>query len=77
MGWSLEALGNSALVTIYPFFIRYVVISDGARAEQRQQSIDPQASCNCDLAITFAAKLLCWMCQAGQHTACHSDTARR
>ncbi|KAK9837735.1 hypothetical protein WJX74_003939 [Apatococcus lobatus] len=42
MGWSLEALGNSALVTIYPFFIRYVVISDGTLAEQRHQSIDPQ-----------------------------------
>ena len=47
MAWSLEALGNSALVTIYPFFIRYVVISDGAQAEKNHQSIDAQVGSIC------------------------------
>ncbi|KAK9815554.1 hypothetical protein WJX72_005656 [[Myrmecia] bisecta] len=40
--WALDGLALSALVTMFPFFIRYIVVSDGVKAQASGFSMDPQ-----------------------------------
>lgn len=41
VAWALDGLALSSLVTMFPFFIRYVVISDGVRAQEAGVDMDP------------------------------------
>jgi len=43
VAWALEGLGLSSLLTMAPFFVRYVVEADGAAAASRGQAMDPTA----------------------------------
>lgn len=40
-GWALDGLALTALVTMFPFYIRYVISSDGLRAREIGQDMDP------------------------------------
>lgn len=40
--WGLDGLALASLVTMFPFYIRYVVQPDGPEAEANGQSVDPQ-----------------------------------
>eukprot|EP00736_Rhodelphis_marinus_P000689 Rmarinus@m.29888 len=42
IGWSLDGLGLSSLVSMFPFFVRYVVIPDGAKAVENGSEMSPQ-----------------------------------
>ena len=41
--WALDGLFVASLVTMFPFYIRYIVVSDGAVAQAKGFSMDPQA----------------------------------
>ena len=44
VAWALDGLALSSLVTMFPFFIRYVVISDGSKAQAKGVQMDPTVS---------------------------------
>lgn len=41
VAWALDGLALAALVTMFPFFIRYVVASDGIKAKEAGVAMDP------------------------------------
>ena len=41
VGWALDGLALTSLVTMFPFYIRYVISSDGLRAREIGQNMDP------------------------------------
>jgi hypothetical protein len=47
--WALDGLILAALVTMFPFYIRYVIQPEGIKAQEKGQKID--ASVRCDLLL--------------------------
>ena len=43
VGWTLDGLGFSALLTTFPFFVRYVIIPDGIEAKRKGIDMSPDA----------------------------------
>ena len=41
MAWTLDGLALSALVAMFPFYVRYVIISDGYRAQEKGTAWQP------------------------------------
>ena len=39
--WALDGLGLASLVTMFPFYIRYVLSPDGVTAMEKGQAMDP------------------------------------
>lgn len=62
--WALEGLGLSSLLTMAPFFVRYVVESDGPAAVAAGRALDPTATLGggvmCLLLVAMAAAPL-WL----------------
>ena len=44
VAWSMDGLGVSLLVTMFPFFVRYIVVPDGTKAQESGYAMDPQVS---------------------------------
>lgn len=42
--WALDGLALAALVTMFPFYIRYVIQPNGVIAEDKGQAMDPNVS---------------------------------
>lgn len=42
VAWGLDGLALAALVTMFPFYIRYVIEPESATAEAQGQAVDPQ-----------------------------------
>ena len=42
VAWSMDGLGVSLLVTMFPFFVRYIVVPDGSKAQESGYAMDPQ-----------------------------------
>ncbi|CAD7697159.1 unnamed protein product [Ostreobium quekettii] len=62
--WALDGLALSALVTMFPFFIRYVVISDGVKANEGGYAMDPMVCMGISvmgLLITAMASAPVWL----------------
>lgn len=58
MAWALDGLGLSALVSMFPFFIRYVIIPDGALAQSYGSAMEPRLCMGISVAALLVAALL-------------------
>ena len=58
VAWALEGLGLSSLLTMAPFFVRYVVEADGAAAAARGQAMDPTACLGGGVMLLLVVALL-------------------
>lgn len=58
VAWALEGLGLSSLLTMAPFFVRYVVEADGAAAASREQAMDPTACLGGGVMLLLVVALL-------------------
>ena len=47
VAWSMDGLGVSLLVTMFPFFVRYIVVPDGSKAQESGYAMDPQVPPPC------------------------------
>lgn len=62
IAWTLEGIGLSALVSMFPFYVRYFVVSDGEKAQQYALPLDPQVRSTSHLALPDCL-LLCFPCR--------------
>ena len=58
LAWALDGLGLSALVSMFPFFIRYVIIPDGAVAQSNGSAMDPRLCMGISVAALLVAALV-------------------
>ena len=61
LAWALDGLALASLVTMFPFYIRYVVVPDGTAAEAKGQATDPQVR---SAAVRARLDVIC-MCTSG------------
>eukprot|EP00164_Ancoracysta_twista_P010172 GFYU01015269.1.p1 GENE.GFYU01015269.1~~GFYU01015269.1.p1 ORF type:complete len:809 (-),score=267.89 GFYU01015269.1:148-2538(-) len=55
-GWALDGLALSALVSMFPFFVRYIIIPDGVVAQGHGTNMSPQVCMGlCVFALLLAA----------------------
>jgi Na+/melibiose symporter-like transporter len=57
--WALEGLGLSSLLTMAPFFVRYVVESDGPAAVAARQAVDPTACLGAGVMCLLVVAMSC------------------
>ncbi len=65
VAWSMDGLGVSLLVTMFPFFVRYIVVPDGTKAQQSGYAMDPQVlvilgTCAAGHDMGAARESTCW-----------------
>lgn len=68
-GWALDGLGFSALVSTFPFYIRYVVIPDGNKARELGNTMSPDICMGVSVMLLLLAAVISspiWLYAAGK-----------
>ena len=70
VAWSMDGLGLSLLVTMFPFFVRYIVVPDGSKAQESGYAMDPQVpilhgTCAAGHDADAALECTCWSQEMG------------
>lgn len=58
MAWTLDGLALSALVAMFPFYVRYVIISDGYRAQEKGTAWQPMVLMGSSLVALLLTAML-------------------